>query len=275
MTSRPENFADLLDAYLDGRLNDQQRADLEATVRADPSLRAEFDRAQLAEAGLKRLFEPPAARELLPDQLLLPASLPFSAHEAPTAPGLPAAAEPSTASRPARRSRAPIWWAAAALVGLAGAAAIYVSNPPAPAVQPPRGKAPLSPAELYAKLEKRKFRPSFVCENDEQFAKFLGDRFGSGAVLAQSAGVEVLGWAYEDGMLGEATAVIMTRYQSQPVVIVVDQKKYDRPLPEPALPLHLFRSECNGMVFYEITPLEAPHILPLVRPSYPLVLNSD
>ncbi len=279
MTFSREQLTEMLDAYLDGRLNAEQARQFEALAKADPLLAADWEEARAAEARLKRLFEPPAVGELTPQALQPPAPLRFPVEpETVRSPGLPAESAPpaehANPSAPSPTPRRPWYYAVAAAVLLAGGA-IYMNlnsgGPTTPAV----AKQALTPAQLYANLMKKRFKPAFVCENDEQFAKFLGDRFGAGAVLAQAANTEVLGWDYADGMLGEATAVIMAKVQEREVVLVVDQRRYDHPLPEPGGELHLFRSICNTLVFYEITPFAEPRLLPRVRAADPLVLQTD
>ncbi|GMV27504.1 MAG: hypothetical protein AMXMBFR58_35350 [Phycisphaerae bacterium] len=288
MTLPPEELAQMLDAYLDGRLNEEQSRRLEALAAQDPALAAELEAATAADQSIRRLFAPPEPAALTPEHQAFTAPAPIvfpghagSAHSAPTIPAQAPLAAGSTA-RPDQsgtgtktRSRTPLWLAIAAVLVIAVGGAIYfnLSSPPESSGRQP--KAALTPSQLYANLMAKKFRPAFVCENDEQFAKFLGDRFGSGAVLAQAPTVEILGWDYADGMIGEATAVIMTKVDDQPVVLVVDEKKYDRTLEPPAGGLKMFRDVCNGLVFYEITPLAEPRLLQLLKAAPPLVLRTD
>lgn len=285
MNLRPDQFSEMLDAYLDGRLNDDQQRSLETAAAADPALAAELSAARAAEAALKRIFEPPATAELMPRELMAPSSIPFS--EALTAPvvGVPAQAPMDSAGHggPVIGSIAPkkspsraLTYAAAAAITLIGVGgAWFMLRDTGPAAPPVIRKEPLTPGQLYANLMKKKFKPAFVCENDAQFAKFLGDRFGSGAVLAQAPSVEVLGWDYADGMLGEATAVVMARVEEQPVVLIVDEKRFDHPLTEPGGDLHLFRGTCNGLVVYEISPFSEARLIPQVRAAEPILMQTD
>lgn len=274
MTIPRDQFADMLDAFLDGRLNEEQTRALRAAAAADPALAAELAVAESADDALRRLYAPPAAADLLPEDLRHPSSIPF------VAPSLPAAAPLQQAlahggdhgSLVSRRGLL----ALAALVLLAITAAIYFNTAGGPVQKPaPVRKEALTPGQLYANLMARKFKPSFVCENEEQFAKFVGDRFGKGAVLAQAANVEILGWDYADGMIGEATAVVLARVDGRECVVAIDDKRYDHALTPPGGDLHLHRDICNGLVIYEISPFAEPRLLPLARPAPPLVMKTD
>ncbi|HLO42506.1 MAG TPA: zf-HC2 domain-containing protein [Phycisphaerales bacterium] len=262
MTMTPDRFQDLLDAYLDGRLSLQERSEFEKHLAADAWAMRQYQDAMAIEEGLRQLFAPPAAGELVPE---LPGSdaIPFPR------------AVPGQVARTMGRGGWILAAAATLLIGVSAAVYLAVGHTPSNNATDAATSGTLTPAELYARLMKKQFRPAFKCENDAQFSAFLGDRFGTGAVLAQAPAVEVLGWDYADGMLGEATAVIMTRVEGKEVVLVVDEEKYDRTLPEPGQGLSMFRETCNRLVFYEITPLGDARVLPLVRAAPPLVLQSD
>ncbi|MCC6426316.1 MAG: hypothetical protein IT435_05805 [Phycisphaerales bacterium] len=266
----PDNLPGLIDAYLDGRLNDQQRSELERLARANPSIARELDDARLADERLRKMFTLPRSSELIPKELQAPTPIPF--HAQPTA---PAAASAIAAARVSTSRRPLIYAAAAALLLALGAGIYFINRSPSTGPAKAAPSDALTPGDLYATLLKRKFKPAFICENDEQFAKFLGDRFGSGAVLASAEGVEILGWAYADGMVGEATAVIMTKVDGAETILVVDEKKFDRPQAAPPAELKMFRSECNGLVFYEITPLPEARLTPLIKAAPPLYLRTD
>jgi hypothetical protein len=278
MTMSPDRFQDLLDGYLDGRLSPRDLVEFESQVKADPTCRQLLRDAQAIEEGLRELFSPPETEELVPSAMYPPAPIPFNESALAGTHGERHAVRHARPSSHAPRSRRSIFIAAAALLAVAAAAGIYVMTMQSgsPPVQPvPVATSKLTPAQLYANLMKKKFRPQFKCDNDQQFAAFLGDRFGTGAVLAQASGVEVLGWDYADGMLGEATAVIMAKVDGKEVVLVVDQEKYDKTLEEPGGELSMFRETCNRLVFYEITPMGVAKLLPLVRAAPPMILPSD
>lgn len=284
MTMTPDRFQDLLDGYLDGRLSPGDLAEFESVVSTDASARQQLRDAQAIEEGLREMFSPPMADEFLPEEMHPPEPIPFrqEVREEKSAGGVSSAPQGGSAVKAGEhitpRGLRTLHVAAAAMLAIAAAAGIYVTTMQngSPPVQPtPVAKSKLTPAALYARLMKKKFRPEFKCENDEQFASFLGERFGTGAVLAQASGVEVLGWDYADGMLGEATAVIMAKVDGKEVVLVVDQEKYDKTLEEPDGELSMFRETCNRLVFYEITPIGMAKLLPLVRAAPPLILPSD
>jgi hypothetical protein len=280
MTMSPDRFQDLLDGYLDGRLAPRELDEFESLIKDDPARRQQLRDAQAVDEGLREMFSPPEVEELVPDEMRPPAPIPF---HIPTLPEKSPGSEVSDGTPVSRAGspayRRPLYLAAAAVLAIAAAAGVYVmmmqgGTPPGPP-QSAAASSKLTPALLYANLMKKKFRPQFKCDNDQQFASFLGDRFGTGAVLAQASGVEVLGWDYADGMLGEATAVIMARVDGKAVVLVVDQEKYDKTLEEPGGELSMFRETCNRLVFYEITPIGVAKLLPLVRAAPPMILPSD
>jgi hypothetical protein len=79
-------------------------------------------------------------------------------------------------------------------------------------------------------------------------------------------GARMLGLAYAGGMSRRTTAMLCY-VGSSPVMVFVDRAENDRPAlaARPANGLRIFRSERDGLVFYEVTPLSEPRIAALIE----------
>jgi len=120
----------------------------------------------------------------------------------------------------------------------------------------------LALAEIYENRVESGFKPKWVCEDDREFAETFFNRNGQAIVLkALPDGIEMVGLAYLAGM-GPTTTTLMARVDEQPVMVFIDQAEEDF-LPETPgwfSGLYLFREQRDGLVFYELTPLDQPRV---------------
>lgn len=265
MINGRENIHELIDAYLDGRLSKQQHARLLDLARQDSSVAAMMDAATRAEGSLHRSFTLPAD-----------VPLPSSIERSPTASGPPLRrpTHPPAAEKAGFLRGRPRWmYAAAAAILLAGVLAYMLNSGLGGSWLLPSTSARSGPtaAGVYAALKKKSFRPAFICENDEQFASFLAERFGHGAVIQRADNVRIVGWDYADGLLGEATAVILALSEGKNIVLFVDESRCKRSIAPPGNGMKMHRAVVNGLLFYEISDAAEPVVLPLIRPAPPIL----
>lgn len=76
----------------------------------------------------------------------------------------------------------------------------------------------------------------------------------------------MLGWAYGNNYsgspLGPSTLILLAKVDQEDVMVLMEREKFDRRLKLPKESgLNIFRREMNGVVMYEVTPLDAPRVL--------------
>jgi hypothetical protein len=262
---------DVLEAYLDGLLDDAQREAFHQRLRDDPQLQRQVDLQARIDGALGRLFhvEAPSHEQL---SAALAAAVGSAGTSLPTV-ALRTPAEsvastlPPTATR--RSFGARLYWAAA---GLAAAAAIawvlatLTGGPPANN-QPQFVVRPL--AQIYQAAVAAGFEPSYDCRDPELFARTFQKRQGQPLrLLAMPPGTRMLGLAYTGGLSRQTTAMLGL-VDGQPVMTFIDRADADQKIAADVgdSALHVFRQERDGLVFYEVTPLDEPRMLELFAPA--------
>lgn len=234
-----------LDTYLDDAMSDEQKAAFEIRLSADPSLRAELELQRRVDARLRTLVSAPAFPGL--------PGAPDSTSESDVPPPIPM-------STPARRGLpASIRVAAAVAILVLGAWAI-TTRPWVGMFGPPSS---LTAADaVYNRLVRTGFSPDWICENDEKFLEYTGKELGTAFLVRPDPSVELVGWTYSDGLLGENAKILMAKHAKKHVVVVIDRKENDRDIRlEPGSPLKIHRGELNDLVLYEIGPDDAPVVV--------------
>lgn len=224
-----------LELYLDRRLKGPEKEAVEATLRARPDLRAQVRVQQELNASLARLFAPP-------EQGAAPIPMPA----------------PAVRSGRGRRLFPLVAAAAAVAIGLGAYFAVF-SGKSSPAAAPiPDRLGPLYRAEIASG-----FVPQTVCTTREEFGKWVYDYYGQAVYPDDAAEIELVGWDYGPAVSSNS-GVLLARAGGKEVIVVVDRSVRDkRPLPPPADPsLRSFRQQIGSVVFYEVTPLDAPSVLP-------------
>lgn len=240
-----------LEAYLDGSLDPVERAELERRAADEPALRAAVELQERIDASLRRRFAGPSASA---DVLLERARLAATA-------GAPRVV--------LLRLRTYV------LTGLAAAAVIFLSlgggdwiasalrgsaTPSAPWQPPFR-----SMETVYADEVRAGFKPKWVCKNETQFAAAYWRRFNTPLTLAAApAGVKPLGLANSNTITAQ-TLYMLFEVDGKPVVVFADRASADggqRAAPDG---LNLYSRMLDGLVLYELTPLDGPRAMELFQ----------
>jgi hypothetical protein len=234
---------DELNAYCDGRLSGAERTHFEARLEREPLLRAEFERQRSIDASLRRLFVAPAAPVL--ERL-----------------------RASGQSFKLTRSRLP-WRAlatAAALALIVGGGWWQWRR----MIQPPPGPPPKQ--TIFANYQSEVssgFHVAGKCWGDKEFAFVFYDKLAIAmTVTAPAAGVDLLGIDYSN-TLSQQTVMLMAKVNGAPVIAYVDRIERDTGAatqPAGCAPgVNLYRRAVEGVVIYEVSTLDRPHLLELVR----------
>ncbi len=233
---------EILDAYVDGRLDDDEVAAFERQLVSQPDLRTEVERQQQINETLRRIVRPPSREHLQA----------IADNEVRTV--APRGRRPWT---PLRR----FGIAAAVAAGVFGGWQIWRVVPTSPADtyqrQPWR-----SFATVYHDWVAEGFEPAWVCADDREFAESFRSVLGHGLVLAElPPDTEALGLSYCHSLTPQTTC-LLAEVEGHKVVVFVDRLERDTAQPGPGTEgLNLFRRELGGLVLYEMTPLEEPALL--------------
>jgi hypothetical protein len=251
---------DRIEAYLDSLLTATERAEMEVRLRQDPELRRQVELQARIDASLRKMYW--IERPSLEQAASALASASRSADDADSA-GSTAVAVPRNSPNSAR------WfWTAA---GLAAAAAILWVMA-AVMWQGPRSNEPLFAArplaDIYRDAIASGFEPSYECSEPERFADTFAERQGAPLQLrAMPAGMRMLGLSYTGG-LSRMTTAMLCLVDGQPVIVFVDRAEADQTIAATGggNALKVFREERDGLVFYEVTPLEMPRVTKYLAP---------
>lgn len=223
----------LLDGHLVGSLTSAEQAEFAGLVAGDKEFAAQVRLQERAAASLRRTHTPPASLA--------------SAGPAPTAP----------AGRVGR------WWMIAAAAVLAIGAFF--------GVQWALVDRSNTPGAIYTRMVAAGFKPSAICRSDEgYFEKLVKGRLGKTLIptLAADSPVEFTGWNFAKDFgspLSEGAMILLVKNGKTPVVVFMDRASADKPQPLARKGLSVYRSEISGLVLYEVSPLPAPCVLPLLH----------
>lgn len=241
---------ELLDAYLDGRLDEARRREVEAELERDPALRALVGLQGRIDDGVKRFATPPD-----PKAVLARAKADLAAERAEEA------REDAETAKQGEVVRGP--WGRRVIVALA--ACLLVTLGLAFLRDPGPKDYPLGAvASIYERRVQSGFQPDWVCRDDAEFEQSVSARLGRTVKLAATRppGVEVLGLGY-DGVVSAHGMVVLAHVDGRPVLVVVDKAASDRPISLPeGSPLRLFRRQVQDLVLYEVTPFDAVRAIP-------------
>jgi hypothetical protein len=237
----PHAFNERLEAYLDGVMADDERAAFVADLANNPQLADEVALQARLDASLVRAFP----------RVVAPA-----AHLAVFEKYLSSALD---AGHPATIKFPWPWVAGMAAVAAAACLAFVTWN-----FNTQSGKAPyFAPvplAQIYNKTVDEGFEPYYECRDDERFAKTFQLRQGVPLQLATlPTGSMMKGLSYPGGLSRETTAMLCD-VNGEPVMVFVDREERDQKLAvknsDPDV--NVFREQRDGLVFYEVTPLDEP-----------------
>jgi len=258
-----EQPANSFEAYADGLLGDEEREAFEQELMRDPTFRAEWERQQQIDASLRRMFSPPAERDVRQRvaQVL--------ADESASDIGSAGAGEIGPASRrqlAAMLSRGGRWAVAAGLLLVLGVM-VYLTwrsvQPPA-APHWPEGYGQIAHGDMetvYAQAVASGFQPGWECP-PPLFRATMASRLGQPLEMgAFPEDIHALGIAYTDS-LSNATIALLAYVHQQPVMVFIDRAESapDQP-PTIGAGLHIYRKVIGELVLFEISPLDQPRVI--------------
>jgi hypothetical protein len=287
MNESRDNFAADLEAYLDGMLPQERRAEFERRLASDgDSLRAQIDQQQTVDAALRRAFAPPAVGSPVFERVFRrveeqvsagqPQATPFRQSDNGQTYALHSA---STPTRPLIRWRRTLALAAAIALVLIGGALLWTwLNPRLPYLPSnvvdsrPNPNAPRAMPldEVYRKQIANGFKVAWVCKDQEEFASYYSSRLGQPMVTTDPPpGVQLLGLTYTGG-LSELTIAMLAKVNDREVLVLADRAdahaKSGHPLLKDAESgLFVHQRRIGELAFYEVSPLDTPHVLDLFR----------
>lgn len=238
---------DQLEAYLDGALDDADRAAIDEILRTDANLRRQVELQARIDSSLARVFriEAPAADRVA-------AMLTAASRNEPRAPA----------------SSVRLGWAAAILIAAAGIGWLIGANPFTRSGKDDRFFAARPLTELYQESVANGFEPGYQCEDADRFAAAFERRQGVPLKLLRlPVGMKMLGLAYIGGLSPDTTAML-AQVDGQQVMVFVDRADVDQPdvTSQGDDRLHVFRQDRDGLVFYEVTPLGRPRMIEFLAP---------
>jgi hypothetical protein len=247
--SQPEA---LLDLYLDGLMNEDQRTAFERELTNAPALREEVSRQREIDASLGRTMAPPSPQRLR--------DLLNAAHRTGTT---------DRSGRGARRTpdrlllRRALAVAASVMLCVLGGWMIWTALGFGPRTPDPYAPQPWrSMQTVYEDRIEAGFRPDWVCRTDDEFQDTFRRQLGQRLLVGELPdGVAMIGLAYSNtispwtiSMLGEA--------EGRRLIVFIDRAEEDL---GPSVPeesnLHVFRRELGELVLYELSPLDEPRFL--------------
>lgn len=272
----PAHPPDVIDAYLDGLLEGEPLSEFQKRLENDAALRDEVELQRWIDRSIAGLFADDASkgRVLQRVQDALRAASAASA----TAPHAerPPAAKTLWLSRKGAAIAAilalgtiSLWNGADMLGEFADDVRSYFAPPPPPRFGSYAAKAWRSMDRVYADATDTGFEPDWVCATDEIFAdtfqRQLGQTllFGDAPSSVAAPRIRLTGLSYTN-TITKRTICVLARVSDQPVMVFVDElaKDQGQSLADGS-PLHLFRGEVGGLVLYELSPLDQPHLLDL------------
>lgn len=252
----------LIDDYLDGRLEGEQRQAFERRLEQEHDLRAAVDRMSRIDESLGRLFTPPPVEGFVERINVDKAGIS----------GQESSRKLERIPRLRRRSilRHPALIAATLVLGVFGGWRLWSFGR-------------LNTADLLGMLERKTlefeyqqqvvqhgFKPLWICDTDEEFITSFRDGLGQALLLAQlPAKTEAIGLSYGKCM-SPKTMVLLAYADKRQVVVFVDRLKNDHAFTKKWWTgLNVFRREIGDLVAYECTPLDRPHLLDALRMPSP------
>ena len=241
---------ELLDAYLDGRLDAGARAQFERRMQEDEGLRAMVQLQTQIDEGIRRTHPVPDVEQLIGrlNGQLKPGRV---------------AASAAASSIPFFKRWAP-GLSMAAAVALAVGAFWYFTREGS--VEEPVNWVTQrrTITEAYDEMVRTGFKPLWLCKNDHQFAATFKKRFDQGLILAKAPDVNCLGIHYVNSITPKTT-VLLVDVKGSKSMVFVDALTKDSPIELKGYKgLNLFRKEIGKTVLYELTPESAPHTLDLI-----------
>ena len=279
----------LLDAYLDDTLSEEERKVFALKILQDSALQKELELARQIDHSIQGQYVPPRAPsaellerlrlKTLPEgravdndapaknkSIALNNSTPLASATSPQISSSEALHSPSHSSPLSLRKKASntqksiIAIAAILAWVVVGFQVSKFWNGNQPKNNP---YSAMTMVQAYELRVAKGFVPDWVCETDHEFAKTFYERQGQGLLLDDLPdGTAMLGLAYMPGLAPTSTAML-AEVDKKPVLLFVDKKSLDReiPPPDPKTGLFIYRKELKSLVMYEISPFPTARII--------------
>lgn len=273
-----------IDAFLDGRLGRAEHQAFAERMAGDDSLRRAVELAQQIDRAVRRLHQPciasvprPAGTDIGSGEVAV--TVASAANGLGRSVDVASSRDTDRAAGGAGDLRAPVhlgvgmWtqrekastrrgWRMVAFGAVSMAAALVITG--TALVAAPRWRlardraqvaaAPATPVEVYRAMARKGFAFEWSCADEAEFIDYTQNQFGQGFLLAQTPGLEVLGWAYPSAVLGSPTGVLLARRDGVPSVLLVVPREVERPQATGAVDdLHVHRREVGGLAVYEVS----------------------
>ncbi len=244
-----------IEAYLDGRLTDEQSAQFAELLKRSPSVRAEIELQTEIDHSLRRLFSPPTAVK--------------APETSEVVEGSTKRAESVKGPRKLVSKRVWAFATAASLLILVGFGwqiwqAFYGdSADPAPHLKK------LTLTEAYRAAEQEGFKAAWLCKDEREFATTFHWQLGQALAMAPPPkGIVAKGISYV--RLDQANAFnvvqIITEVGGDGVIVFVDKRKSGGNACLKVEPgLRVFVKETEHLLLREVTPLDLPMVLDLLE----------
>jgi hypothetical protein len=238
---------DLLDAYVDGLLDDDERVAFENELHRRPALRDEVERQERIDGSLREAFSPPSTERL---RALINLADRGEEDMSPRAFRFPA---------PLRH----VALAASLLLAVAGLWMIQsVVAPSSTGPDPYAVQAHRTIQQVYDDERTSGFEPDWVCENDQEFRSAFAMRFRQPLLLrALPEDIAAVGLSYSN-TISTDTIYLLARVGNERVLVFVDKLERVETAPtvdDPSLRVH--RRVVDDLVLYEVSPLAEPSVI--------------
>ena len=248
----------LLEAYLDHQLDENERRQFDDAAQRDPEILKEIERQEKIDASLTKMFTPPSKpRFVLPSLESLQAEA-----DAPDAAAETALVEPARRSDSDSQKRSNGVSRRLVLAALATAAAVAwlivgaELFAPSGREQIAFQQRPLT--EVYHECVSQGFSPYWVCDDETTFANTFEKRQGVKLKLDEMpSNRRMVGLSYLAGLSRKSTSML-AEVDEQPVIVFIDRIENDW---HPATGtfsddgLTVTRTEKGGLVLYEVSPV--------------------
>jgi hypothetical protein len=235
-----------LEAFLDGRLPEEQAEAIREQAAADPSLREQIEAQQRINEGLERLAK---ADDASADRALSMLALQ----------GVDAQPEPQQQTGRPRWIKVVAVAAVLVLVGIGVWMQFFGSDPDQRYERPQTVVMTI----VYSTAEANQFKPDWLCESDAEFRETFEEKLGEALSMKPlPADREMLGLSYLARGTGEGV-YMLAKANDQPVIVffdLADQMQFYNMIPPDGMILH--EGSVGGVQIIEMSALDEPVFIP-------------
>lgn len=259
--------AELLELYLDGQLSGERLMEAKKRISQVPAMQRAAMQQERINHSLKKQFQPPAVSEAFLQTLLAGGTQPNESLNEPVAEAVVVAPAKPPSDAQARRQRRMQILAIAASLACVAMWSSFGWDQLKQLWQPNGGYEQLTVAQVYRDAVEQGFKPDWLCEDDQEFAKTFADRQGEGLLLKPlPEGIRMAGLAYLSGFTPQATSML-AYVEEKPVLLMVGRKDL---VSEASLAINseqgisVFTRQLGELMLVEVTPFDKPRLLDFV-----------